>query len=81
MAIWLMRPKTCSQRTRIRLRSLLVASIELNFTKVASQFRLSLRQARSLDPQEAFTRLLEAKGFDATVIEDVWMALTSTDLG
>lgn len=55
------------------------ASIELNFTKVASQFRLSLRQTRSLDPQEAFTRLLKAKGFNTTAIEDAWMALTSTD--
>lgn len=56
------------------------AAINREFIKVATKFKTSLRQTRCLEPRLAFTQLLQREGLDDKVIEDVWMALTSTDM-
>lgn len=55
-------------------------AINREFIKVASKFKGSLRQTGYLDPRQAFTYLLEQKGVGEKAIEDVWRALTSTDM-
>lgn len=56
------------------------AAINSEFITVSSKFKTTLRQTGELEPKQAFTRLLKRKGMDEKAIEDVWMALTSTDM-